>query len=80
VNVEVREVKHFRYNIGRLDYSYSVNNEYFSGFMEKMFFREKSADKFTETMKDKTVFVRANSNKPERSVLLEDDQPGGWPA
>jgi hypothetical protein len=80
VSVEIRKIKYFRYYICRLDYSYSVHNDYHSGFMEKMFFRESSADKFAETMKDQMVFVRANPRKPERSALLADDQPGGWPA
>jgi hypothetical protein len=80
VYVEERHIRHIRYYMARLDYSYSVNGEYYSGFMERLFFREKLADKFTETMKDQMVFVRANPGRPERSALLEHDQPGGWPA
>jgi hypothetical protein len=48
--------------------------------MERLFFREKLGDKFTETKKDQMAFVRANPGRPERSALFEHDQPGGWPA
>jgi hypothetical protein len=80
VYVEERHIRRIRYYVARLDYSYSVNGEYYSGFLERLFFWEKSADKFTETMRDQMVFIRANPGKPERSALLADDQPGGWPS
>jgi hypothetical protein len=36
VNVELRHIsRHTRYYMARLDYSYSVNGEYYSGFMER---------------------------------------------
>jgi hypothetical protein len=69
-----------RYYVARLDYSYAVNGEYFSGYIERMFFREGSADRFVATMKGQMVFVRSNPGRPERSALLKQDQPGGWPA
>lgn len=78
VNVEMRRVRYVRYYVARLDYSYAVNNEYYSGFLEKVFMRESSAEAFTGSMKGQMVFIRANSAKPERSALLKDDQPG-WP-
>jgi hypothetical protein len=65
--------------VARIDYSYSVNNEYFSGYLERLFFLERSADRFVATMKGQMVFVRAHPTHPERSALLPQDQAGGWP-
>ena len=78
-SVEERRTRYFTYYVARVDYSYSVNGEYFSGYMEKLFFREQSADNFVATLNGKPVFVRAQSDKPNRSALLQRDQPGGWP-
>ncbi len=79
-SVEERRVRYFTYYIARIDYSYSVNNEYYSGYFERVFLRESSADKFVASMKEQPVFVRSNPRRPDRSALLGQDQPGGWPA
>jgi hypothetical protein len=63
----------------RLDYSYTVNGEYFAGYYEKMFVLESSADRFVEGMKGQMVFVRYSVRKPERSTLVKEDQLS-WPA
>jgi hypothetical protein len=78
--VEERHVRYITYYVARLDYSYSVNNEYYSGFFERVFLREKSADRFISTMKGQMIFIRSHPNRPEKSALLQHDQPGGWPA
>ena len=78
VSVELRRTRNVSYYVARLDYSYSVNNEYYSGFLEKIFLRERSAEAFTEALKGQMVFIRSNPARPERSALLKDDQPG-WP-
>lgn len=78
--VEERHVRYFSYYIARIDYSYSVNNEYYSGYSERVFLRENLADKFVADMKGQTIFVRANPSRPERSAVLAQDQPGGWAA
>jgi hypothetical protein len=78
-SVEERRTRYKNYYAARIDYSYSVNGEYFSGNLERLFFRESSADKFVAAMKGQMVFVRSNPNRPERSALLKQDQPGGWP-
>ncbi len=78
--MEERRVRYFSYYIARIDYSYSVNGEYYSGYFEKIFLRERSADRFVATMKGQAVFVRANPHRPERSVLRAEDQMGAWPA
>jgi hypothetical protein len=77
--VEERRVRHVRYYIARVDYSYSVHGEYYSGCLMRAFFRERSADKFVESLKGQMVFVRSNSLHPERSALLRHDQSGRWP-
>lgn len=79
-NVEEHEIRFIRYYIARIDYSYSVNNEYFSGYFERTFLREGSADRFVARLKGQPVFVRAHPHQPERSAVLNQDQPGGWPA
>ena len=79
-SVEEHRVRYFSYYIARVDYSYSVNGEYYSGNFQKLFLRERSADRFVDTMKGQMVFVRSNPSHPERSALLKQDQPGGWPA
>ena len=78
-SVEERRTRYKNLYIARIDYSYSVNGEYFSGYLERLFFLEGSADKFIAAMKGQPVFVRSNPNHPERSALLQQDQPGGWP-
>ena len=65
--------------LARVDYSYSYNNEYYSGYLERTFVLERSADAFVDGMKGQMVFVRVNPSKPERSAMLEQDQPAGWP-
>ena len=79
-SVEERRARYKNLYIARIDYSYSVNGEYYSGYMERLCFLERSADKFVASMKGQMVFIRSNPNHPERSVLLQQDQPGGWAA
>jgi len=78
-NVEERRTRYGSYYIARIDYSYSVNGEYYSGYLEKLFFWESSADRFVGAMKGQAIFVRSNPNHPELSALLKEDQPGVWP-
>ena len=35
---------------------------------------------FVATKKGQMIFVRSNPRRPDRSALLKQDQPGGWPA
>jgi hypothetical protein len=79
-SVEERHIRYITYYVARVDYSYSVNNEYYSGFFERVFLRENSADRFISTMKDRMIFIRSHPDRPEKSALLQHDQPGGWPA
>jgi hypothetical protein len=79
-SVEEHRLRYITYYVARIDYSYSVNNEYYSGYFERVFVRESSAERFVSAMKDQPVFVRSNAHTPERSALVKQDQPGGWPA
>ena len=79
-SVEERHIRYITYYVARVDYSYSVNNEYYSGFFERVFLRENSADRFIRTLKDRMIFIRSHPDRPEKSALLQHDQPGGWPA
>ena len=78
-SVEEHRVRYFNYYVARIDYSYSYNNEYYSGYSERVFLRESSADRFVASLKGQIVFVRANPSRPEKSALLKHDQPGGLP-
>jgi hypothetical protein len=60
-------------------YSYAVNGEYFSGYYEKRFFRESSADKFAAELKRRPAFIRHKASSPEVSTLLREDQHSVWP-
>jgi len=79
-NVVEQRVRYFSYFVATIHYSYSVNNEYYSGAFERVFLRENSADRFVAGMKDQMIFVRSKPSRPDRSALLREDQPGGWPA
>jgi hypothetical protein len=79
-SVEEHEVRFISYYVARIDYSYSVNNEYYSGYFERTFLREGSADRFVAGMKGQMIQVRSHPQRPNRSAVLERDQPGGWPA
>jgi hypothetical protein len=78
--VEEGRTRYGSYYIARIDYSYSVNGEYYSGYLERVFLRERPADRFVGAMKGQMVFARSNPSHPERSALLNEDQPGVWPA
>jgi len=78
-SVEQRRVRYVSYYIARIDYSFSVDGEYYSGYLQRAFFRESSADNFVSVLKGRMLFVRSNPRHPERSALLGQDQPGGWP-
>jgi hypothetical protein len=71
--------RYFSYYVTQMAYSYSVDGEYFSGYYEKMFFRESSADKFAAELKGKPAFIRHKSNSPAVSTLLREDQQSVWP-
>lgn len=79
-SVAEHRVRYFSYYVARIDYSYSFNNEYYSGYCERVFLRESSADRFVAQMKGQPIFIRAHPGRPEKSALLKQDQPGGWPA
>jgi len=79
-NVVEQRVRYFSYFVATIHYSYSINNEYYSGSFERVFLRESSADRFVNGMKGQMIFVRSKPNRPDRSALLSEDQPGRWPA
>jgi hypothetical protein len=68
------------YFVATIYYSYSVNNEYYSGNFERAFLREVAANRFVNRLKDPMIFVRSNPPDPEKSAILKQDQPTGWPA
>jgi hypothetical protein len=72
-------VRYFTYYGAQLAYSYSVDGDYFSGFYEKFFFRESSAQRFADELKGKPAFIRSKPQSPEISILLREDQQSVWP-
>jgi hypothetical protein len=79
-NVVEQRVRYISYYVATIHYSYSVNNEYYSGQFETAFLRESSADRFVSGLKDQMIAVRTHPHRPERSAVLKQDQPGGWAA
>jgi hypothetical protein len=60
----------------RIGYSYSVNGEYYAGYLEKVFYSDAPVDRLTSALKEgQEVTIRYKPNKPGKSLLLEDDQP-----
>lgn len=74
-NVVEQRVRYVSYFVATIHYSYSVNNEYYSGNFERAFLREASADRFVASMKDQMIFVRSHPTCPEKSTVLKQDQP-----
>jgi Protein of unknown function (DUF3592) len=75
-SVEEHEIRFISYYIARIDYSYSVDKDYYSGFWERAFLREKSAESFVAAMKGQKIVVRSHPNRPDRSTVLRQDQIG----
>ena len=60
----------------RIGYSYSVNGEYYAGYFEEAFYSDAPADRLTAALKEgQQVTIRYKPNKPDKSLLLEEDQP-----
>ena len=60
----------------KIGYSYSVNGEYYAGYLEQAFYSDASADRLTAALKEgQEVTIRYKANKPDKSLLLEEDQP-----
>jgi Protein of unknown function (DUF3592) len=68
---------HYKSWVAELTYSYIVNGEYYSGAHHVRAWRQKRAQEIGEGWKGRTIVVRYSQAKPEVSVLLRDDQPGG---
>jgi hypothetical protein len=64
------------YYVCEIGYSYAVGGEYYSGCLERTFFREGTAQKFTEELKGKDIFVRYRPDSPAISALRGRDQQG----
>jgi hypothetical protein len=77
--VVAQDARYFTYYVAQLAYSYSVSGEYYSGFYEKTFFREGSAQMFVDTLKGMPAFVRHKANSHHVSALLREDQHSVWP-
>ncbi|MGO9087086.1 MAG: DUF3592 domain-containing protein [Terriglobales bacterium] len=60
-----------------LTYSYIVNGEYYSGYYRMRARNERRAEEKIAGWKDRMVVVRYSPDKPDLSVLLKSDQPGG---
>ena len=74
-----RRTRYFSYYVAQLAYSYTTNGEYYSGYYEKVFLREKSADALCTSLKGKATFVRYKPNAPGTSTVLLEDQQSVWP-
>jgi hypothetical protein len=79
-SVVEHRVRYVSYFVATIYYSYSVNDEYYSGIFERAFLRESAAGRFVKSIKDQMIFVRSNPKHPEKSAILKQDQPTGWSA
>jgi len=61
-----------------LSYSYAAHGEYYSGSQAIKARNEKKADELALLWKGRSVIVRYNASDPALSVLLKDDQVGGF--
>jgi len=61
-----------------LSYSYVAHGEYYSGSQAIKARNEKKADELALSWKGRSVVVRYNASDPAMSVLLKDDQIGGF--
>jgi hypothetical protein len=62
------------YALGRLDYSYRVHGEYYSGHLVRQFADEQSAWDFVDSRRDQPVLVRYKDDHAEVSVVRSSDQ------
>jgi hypothetical protein len=60
--------------VAEIGYSYSVAGEYFSGYFERTFYRESSAQKFADSWREKIVSIRYRTASPEISFFFVKDQ------
>ena len=74
-----QKTRYFSYYLAQMAYSYAVNGEYYSGYYEKMFFKESSAQNFADELKGRPAFIRHKPSSPGISTLLRDDQQSVWP-
>ena len=76
---EHRTRQHVKYYVLEIAYSYSVDGEYYSGFYDKTFWRERSADQLAADVRGKAAFIRHKPASPHISALLKEDQQTVWP-
>jgi hypothetical protein len=63
-------------NYVQIGYSYSVSGEYYAGYLEEAFYSDAPADRLIDALREgQEVTIRYNPSKPDRSLLLEEDQP-----
>ena len=59
----------------QIGYSYSVSGEYYAGYFEEAFYTDAPADRLVDALKEgQEVTIRYNPSKPDKSLLLEEDQ------
>ena len=71
--------RYFSYYSAQMSYSYAAEGEYYSGFYEKVFFRESSAEKLIDQLKGRGTVVRHKRTSPAVSIILREDQQSVWP-
>ena len=59
-----------------LNYSFKVNEDYYSGSFEETFGDEQRAWDYVDAMKGQQVQVRYHPAKPDTSMIREQDQIG----
>jgi hypothetical protein len=61
------------YAIGSVGYAYSVQDTYYSGYLERQFWDEQSAWTFVDGCQNRPVMIKYKPNKPQTSLLALRD-------
>ncbi|MDT8068706.1 MAG: hypothetical protein ROO76_11140 [Terriglobia bacterium] len=60
-------------HVAELGYSYSSNGEYYSGLYQRKFSTESAAEKFLDSVRNQSVMIRYQPDRPDNSILRERD-------
>jgi hypothetical protein len=75
--VKALHARGFDYAVGTLGYSYSVDDNYYSGYFNRQFWDEQRAWSFVDGWKDRSVLVHFKVGNAAISALREFAEMGG---
>jgi hypothetical protein len=63
------------YAVGVVGYSYQIEGDYYSGYLERQFWDEQRAWSFVDSCRNRSVLIHYKLNNPQVSVLREIESP-----